>query len=193
MRMIRNLTIGITRLWWVPLITGLLFIAFGIWCFVNPAASIETMAYIFCIGMICAGVLDISYSAVNYNAHLNWGWSLAMGLLEIVVGAWLFALPAATLATAFIFAIGIWMIIAAINSICEACFLSAFVGGWGVVWMVLLLFATLILATLFIFNPIMGGVAVWLYLGISLLTYGIYRLTLAFSMKRINARARSVY
>lgn len=193
MRTIRNLTVGLTRLWWIPLLTGLIFVAFGIWCFVNPATSIEVMAYLFCIGIILAGILDISFAGFNRSANLNWGWSLALGILEIVVGVWLFFLPAPTLAVAFVFAVGIWMIIAAINAICEALFMSPFIGGWGVFFMVILLIATLVLASWFVINPILGGVAVWLYLGLSLLAFGIYRIALAFSLRAINAHTRSVY
>lgn len=193
MRAIRNLTVGLTRWWWIPLITGIIYVAFGIWCFVNPVLSIEVMAYIFCAGIILAGVLDIGYALANSSVNLNWGWSLALGLLELFCGIWLCTLPAGTLAMAFIFAVGFWIIIASIMAISEATVMSRFIGGWGVFWMVLLLIATIALACIFLFNPIMGGVAVWLYLGISLITFGVYRICLAFSLKSINSGLRSNY
>ena len=70
----RIFTTGLTRYWWIPLVTGLIFVAFGIWCFVNPASSIEVMAYCFCAGMLAAGVLDISFSIANRRVNPNWGW-----------------------------------------------------------------------------------------------------------------------
>lgn len=176
---------GITRYWWIPLVTGLIFVAFGIWCFVNPASSITVMAYCFCAGMLLAGILDISFSIANRLINPNWGWRLAMGLLEIALGVWLLFLPAPVLAVSFVYAVGIWMIVVAINSVCEAAVMSRYVGG-AIVWMILALIATIVLACIFIINPLLGGVTVWLWLGLSLLTFGIYQITMSLNIKTIN-------
>lgn len=173
---------GLTRYWWVPLVTGIICIAFGVWCFVSPVAAISVMAYTFAALMVFDGMLDVSYAFANTRTSPNWGWSLALGIIEIVVGCWLFALPAAVIDVAFIFAIGIWIIVVAINSLCEACFMSRYFKG-GVVWMILALIATIVLASIFLFNPILGGIAVWLWIGLSLLTFGIYRIILACKLR----------
>lgn len=49
--------------------------------------------------------------------------------------------------------------------------------------MVLVLIATIVLAGIFLFNPVLGGITVWLWIGLSLLTYGIYRIILAFKLR----------
>ena len=181
----RIFTTGLTRYWWIPLVTGLIFVAFGIWCFVNPASSIEVMAYCFCAGMLAAGVLDISFSIANRRVNPNWGRRLAMGLLEIALGVWLICLPGPVLAASFVYAVGIWMIVVAINSVCEAAVMSRYIGG-AIVLMILALIATIVLACIFIVNPLLGGVTVWLWLGFSLLAFGIYQITMAFNLKTIN-------
>lgn len=181
----RTFRTGLTRYWWVPLITGLIFIAFGIWCFIDPGPSIEVMAYCFCAGILAAGVLDIAFSIANRLINPNWGWRLAMGLLEIALGVWLICLPAAVLAVSFIYAVGIWMIVVAINSVCESAMLAPYMGG-AVVWMIIALIATIVLASIFIYNPLIGGVTVWLWLGLSLLVFGIYQVSMSVSLKTIN-------
>ena len=181
----RNFTIGLTRFWWIPLFTGIILLGFGIWCLASPSTSIPVMAYIFSAGMLVAGCFDLGYGVSNTRANLNWGWILFLGLLEICCGVWLLCLPEAVLSVAFIYAVGIWMIVAAIGSLCEACFMSSFF-GWGVLWMVILLLATIFLATIFITNPILGEITAWLWLSISLMIYGIYRIGLAFSLRSLN-------
>ena len=184
----RDFRIGITRYWWIPLITGLILLGFGIWCFWSPTTSIPVMAYIFAIGMLVAGCFDIGFGLANTRVHLNWGWSLFLGLLEICSGVWLLCLPEAVLSVAFIYAIGIWMLVVSISSLCEACFMSTFF-GWAVVWMVLVLLIVIFLSIIFLTNPILGGVIAWVWLGISLICYGIYRIGLAFSLRNLNKRS----
>lgn len=176
---------GLTRLWWIPLVTGILSVTFGIWCFCSPEASLTVFAYMFASCMVIAAVLNFVYAYLNSGIDSGWGWALAMGILELLAGVWLFSLPHVILVDTFIFVIGIWIIVASINSICEACVLSSVSTAW-MIWMILLLFVTIIFAVLFISNPVVGGIAVWLYIGISLITFGIFRIVFAAKAKQLN-------
>lgn len=180
---------GLTRFWWIPLVTGVLSLAIGIWCLCSPVSSLPVLAYVFA-GCICAaGVLNIIYGIINTAPHSNWGWSLALGLFEIIIGVWLFMMPQAVLVTTFIYTIGIYLVVVTINAICEACVLSTYANDW-VVWMLGFLFATLIFAIIFLAGPIAGGIVVWLYIGISLITFGIYRIMLSAKLRKINRMIR---
>ena len=55
--------------------------------------------------------------------------------------------------------------------------------GWTV-FSVLLLIATIIMAVVFLSSPIAGGVFVWMWIGLSLIFFGVYRLVFAASMRR---------
>ncbi len=173
------------RLWWVPLITGIIAIIFSAWCFLSPATSLSVFAYIFAIGIIVAGFLNLFYACFNTRLHSNWGWSLALGLLEILCGGWLLTLPADTLAVTFAYAVGIWILFAAINAICEAAYFSRYSRAWTV-WMILLLVATIFFGFYFLADPLFGGVAGWLWVGCSLLLFGIWRIALALKIRDIN-------
>lgn len=170
------------RIWWVPLITGIVAIGLGIWCFCSPESSLTVFAYIFSACLIVAGCLNLAYSMLNARLHTNWGWSLVLGLLEIVCGVWLFATPAPMLAASFAYAAGIWMLVVSINSIGEASYFSRVSPAWTV-WMVLLLIATIFFVCWFLFNPLVGGVVGWLWIGISLITFGLWRVFLSFRLK----------
>jgi len=156
----------------------------GAWVLFAPASSLPVLAYAFAIGMIAAAVLDLGYAIAASGFHSQWGWGLASGILEMMAGIWLLSMPEAQLVTCFMIIVGIWILVAAINSIAEICVLSAFSAGW-LVWSILLLTAAIVLAVFFLTTPLFGGIAVWLWIGISLICYGVFRLVMA-------ARLRSV-
>lgn len=172
-----------SRLWWVPLITGLICLGLGIWTLCCPAQSLPILAYTFAGCLIAAGVLNVGYAFIGTGLP-NWGWSLVLGLLELVAGVWMFSLPTLEVTETFIFIIGIWLLVAAINSVGEASMLSV-ISGWGLVWMILLLIATVFLVVIFLTSPIEGGIVSWLWLGISLITFGVYRICLSFSLRKL--------
>lgn len=182
---VEKFTKGIHKIWWAPLITGIIAIGLGIWCFCSPEASLAVFAYIFAGGLIFAGCLNIGYSIANSRLGTNWGWSLVLGILEIVCGIWLFSMPAQTLAISFAYAAGIWMLVVAINSIGEASYFSRYSGAWTV-WMIILLIATIAFAAYFLFNPLWGGIVGWMWIGFSLVFFGIWRIALAFKIRSFN-------
>lgn len=173
------------KIWWVPLITGLIAIGLGVWCFCSPEQSLSVFAYVFAGCVLAAGVLNFCYSFMNHHLHTNWGWSLVLGLLEIICGVWLFTMPAATLAVAFAYAAGIWLLVVSINAIGEASYFSRFSAAWTV-WMILILAATVLLVFYFLVNPLFGGVVGWMWIGISLLLFGVWRIALAFKIKNLH-------
>lgn len=178
---------GVTKMWWIPLVTGLLAIGVGIWCFFAPAATLTVLAWFFAAAITAAGVLNISYGIANTHPHSNWGWSLALGILEIICGIWLFMMPEAQLITVFIYTVALYLIFVCINAICESFVLAGFARDW-LAWMLLFVFASLVFAIIFLAGPIANGIAVWLYIGISFIAYGIYRIMLAFKLRRMNNR-----
>ncbi len=184
MKNITGFTTGIHKIWWVPLITGLIALGLGVWCFCSPETSLTVFAYVFAAGLVIAGILNCSYSIANRQLHTNWSWSLILGLLEIVCGVWLLTLSPATLAISFAFAVGIWLWAVAINSIGEAIFFARFNIIWTIL-MVVLLVASIALVCVFLFNPIFGGLIGWMWLGCSLLLFGIWRIALAFKIKSL--------
>lgn len=179
-RSFTNSIIG--KYWWIPLITGLVSIGLGIWCLCSPTTSIPVMAYAFAACLVIAGVMNFCFAFQVSKFYPGWGWSLALGILELIAGIWLWFLPAPLISTAFLYIIGIWILVVAINGIAEACAMSAFSWGW-IIWAIILLFCTIGFAVIFITNPLLSGLTEWLWLGIALITFGIYRISFAIFVK----------
>lgn len=184
--MIRNKvsSLGFSRYWWVPLISGLIFIAFGVWTLCCPAESLEVLAYAFAICFTLAGLFYTGFAFAVSKWSSDWGWTLAFGILEVILGIWLLCLPAPQLTVAFMFIAGFCLLFAAINAVCESFVVSADSVGWTIV-SVIFLILTIAFTVIFLSNPIVGGVAVWLWLGLSLISFGIFRLVLAGKLKTL--------
>lgn len=177
-------TLSFSRYWWVPLISGLIFIGLGVWTLCAPAESIEVLAYAFAILFTIAGIFYIGFACFASRWSSDWGWSLALGILEVIAGVWLLCLPAPQLTFAFMFIAGFYLLFAAINAVCESFAMSAGSTGWTI-WSVIFLILTIVFIVIFLSNPIAGGIAVWLWLGLSLICFGIFRLVVAGKLKTL--------
>lgn len=177
-------TLSFTRYWWIPLITGLVSIGFGVWTLCCPAESLKALAYAFAICFTIAGLFYVGFACVASRWSSDWGWSLAIGIIEVIAGVWLLCLPSAQLTFAFMFIVGFWLLFAAINAVCESFAASSGSVGWTL-WSVLFLILTIVFIVIFLSSPIAGGVAVWLWLGLSLISFGVFRLVLAGKLKSL--------
>ncbi len=182
-----NLSNGISRYWWLPLIAGLVCIGLGVWTICTPAEALPLLADVFAICLVVAGVLDCSFGIATSRFNSQWGWNLAIGILDLIAGIWMLTLPEPTITVVFMYIVGIWILIAAINSICASLALTAY-SPVMLVWVLLLLIATAFMAIWFLSTPLIGGVAVWLWIAISFICYGVYRVTEAFHIKSVTTR-----
>lgn len=174
--------------WWVPLITGLICIGLGIWTFCSPVESMEVLAYAFAILFTISGVIYIGVSCATSRFNSGWGWGLAMGILEVIAGVWLLCLPAMQLTVAFMWIAGFFILFDCIGSACSA---LSYRGGTGwTIFSILFLLLTLFFVFVFLSNPLAGGVVVWMWLGLSLICFGVYRLVFAGQLKTLHDRTK---
>lgn len=180
-----NYISGITRFWWIPLITGLLFIGFGVWCLCDPSASLPILAYIFAGAIGLIGIFNLCYGLCNTTANNGWGWAMAAGIIEILFSIFLFFTPTDVLTFVFVYGIGIYIIFMAIYSFCDSFMMSKYSSSlfW---WILLFLLASLVFAFIFILGPIGGAVTGWLYIGISFICYGVFRVLLSAKIRKLN-------
>lgn len=186
-----NLFYRATNFWWIPMLTGLVFIGFGIWCLCNPVSSLTIMAYIFAGALGGVGIFNLVYGFANVKNNHGWGWAVACGIIEILCAVWLFFLPSTWLVQGFIFCVGLYIIFVCINAISETLVMSNYSALW-IVWLMALLLVSIACACFFLTGPILGTVAVWLYIGISFITYGVFRVMLSFKLKKINKNFQKV-
>ncbi len=184
--MLRNrILAGITRYWWLPLVTGLVCIGLGLWAILSPSTSLPIMAMAFAIGLLVLGFFDGVWGISTSKHNPSWGWDLCFAVIDIIGGIWMLTLTPAMMTMAFLYIIGIWLIFAAFNGIGQIFSVSMFNPVASIFAGILLAF-TLFLGFWLIFNPIGLSVTAWIWLGIGLLCYGCYRIAFAFRIKQIH-------
>ncbi|MGI6572034.1 MAG: HdeD family acid-resistance protein [Fermentimonas sp.] len=176
--------------WWISLLMGILAIVMGIFCFAAPGASLIGLTYIFVIGFILGGILDIVFAVSNRDYVYGWGWTLAAGILELLLGVMLFTLPAASITVILVYFVGFWILFRSIWSIGESAQLRMLrVKGWG--WALALSILCTILSFLYLLSPTFSkGVFVIALVGISMLVYGIFRIVMAFEFRQIGKQLK---
>lgn len=171
------------RYWWIPLVTGLLSVFIGVWCFIFPVSSLETLAIFFECCLMVAGIFNICYALGNVSRNSHWGWPLANGIIEVLLAIWLWTMPIPTLTTVFVYVVGFWLLFMCVYGITEISALSAMRVGW-VGWLLGLIVLGIVFVFIFLMGPATGGVFVWLFIGISFIAYGVSRILLSIQLKR---------
>ena len=183
-------TLEITRHRWVPLLTGMIAILLGIWCFCSPVSSVAFLAHMFAILICLAGVFNLFFAYRNYKMSAHWKWALAFGLVDVIAGVWLLCLPDKALAFAFVLVVGIWLICVSINAVAETFMMNRRSARWTA-FSVIMLILTIIFAVILLCSPASIAAVGWLYLGLSLLSFGIYRVAMYWRLQSVASGANS--
>lgn len=90
---------GIAPHWWVLLLAGIVSVVFGIAAFAYyPALSLAFAVLWSAWWLLSGGAIAIYLALRERKAHLSWGWTMAGGVLGVVVGVFALMYPGATLA-----------------------------------------------------------------------------------------------
>ena len=98
------------KYWWLIFCSGILFIGLSLWLLVATVSAYLSFTLLFSGGMIFAGVFEISFLISNYKRLNGWGWALAGGLMDFLLGTYLLNLPLLTMIVMPI-VIGLWMVL----------------------------------------------------------------------------------
>ena len=95
--------------WWLVLIKGIILIILSFIIFRHPVGTRVGITLYMGIGLLITGIILIIAAIASRNQLENWGWRLAEGILDVLIGFLLLANPGIT--AAFIpFIIGFWII-----------------------------------------------------------------------------------
>lgn len=186
--MLRNSFLaGITKYWWLPLITGLVCLGLGVWSICSPSQSLPVLATIFAIGILIVGIFDFVWGIATSKHNPGWGWDLCLGVIDIIVGIWMLTMSTQQLTLTFLYIVGIWLIFAAFNGIGQMFAISVY-NPLATVIACLLLVATIFFSFWIIVNPVALGVTAWMWIGIALCCYGVFRISVSFKIKSLHNR-----
>lgn len=167
---------GTVRNWWISLIVGMLSLAFGIILISQPVDNLCTFSYVFTIGFIAIGILEIIFALCNNDFIIGWGWGLANGILDILLGVMLFIPKVTPLMLVYI--VGFWIMTKSICGIGISCDLKRLlVDRWN--WLLLLSIVCLLFSFVFIVSPMLTSKFMVITAAIAFILYGIFRICLS--------------
>ena len=160
--------------WWISLVIGILAIILGVWCIATPDSTLMALSYLFIIAFLVSGVFEIIFAVSNRNIFIGWGWSLASGICELLLGVLLLILPLPLITGMLVFLVGFWILFRSLWTIGEACLLQRMeVKGWG--WLLALGILCVLFSFFFLASPLFSAMFIVIFVGIALIFYGIFR------------------
>lgn len=172
------------KYWWVSLLVGIIALILGIFCLFTPFSTFAALTILFVASFLVGGIAEIVFAISNRETLNGWGWTLAMGIIDIIFAVILMAnMELAPLMLCYL--IAFWMLIQSIWGIGMACDLQPVKhSGWG--WLLALSILGVLASILLLFQPAVAGLFAAYIISFALLTYGIMRIYIAFKLKSMH-------
>ncbi|MCL1942854.1 MAG: DUF308 domain-containing protein [Candidatus Azobacteroides sp.] len=167
--------------WWLLPLIGVLFIIGGIFMMVKPFASIAAMTMLFSVSFLVWGIFEIVFSFAN-TRNQNWGWYLAGGILDLLIGVMLISSNLFEQMEILAFFIGFWLIFRG-SALMGHTFEFKHSGNknWG--WLLFLAIITLLAAFAVMAIPALALGTMLIWISISLIFLGVFYIVLGFASK----------
>ena len=170
--------------WYLPLIGGIIFIGVGVLVLMTPHESYLTLSIIFSISFLISGILDVVFSISNRNEMEGWGWNLALGLLNMVIGFILIIHPGISIVTLPFF-VGFVVLFRSIMAIGASLELkNYYVLDWG--YLMGLGILGVIFSIILIWNPVFAGLSLIIWTALAFIVFGVYSIMLSFKLKKLH-------
>lgn len=176
-----------SKYWWTSLIVGITAIILGIWFLVTPLTALIAMTYFFVAGFLISGAFDITFAVSNRKILPGWGWTFAGGIIDVLFGLMLVALPVAVTTSLFVYFIGFWILFRSIWAIGISAELNNYMNAGALLVLSIL---SLLFAIFYLFSPAFGGLTIVALAAIAFITYGSFRVYYAFRLKAINKKIK---
>lgn len=189
----RNLITGLkeaVKNWWISLVIGILLLIVGIWSLFTPFETFAVLTVLFVVAFFIEGILEIIFAISNRKIQSGWGWDLALGIIDVILAIYLIInMAIAPLVLSMV--IAIWVLIRSIWEIAISIDLKRVPGsGWG--WLLTLGILGIILAAFMLFRPVFTAALSAYFIGFALILYGIFRIYLAFRLRRLHKDIKSI-
>lgn len=169
----------LARNWWLMALRGVFAILFGVVAFVAPGAFVLSLVLFFAAYMLVDGVVGIVASIRAAQHHERWGYLLAEGVLDVIVGVAAVLVPAAAVWT-FVYLVAFWALVTGGLMLAAAFRLHLHYGRW---WLALGGVVSLLFGIALLVNPGMSALVLTWWFGGYAIAFGVMLLILAFSLR----------
>ena len=179
-----KLAMNSVKYWYLPLISGLIFIGVGIYGFAQPADSYVALAFVFSLSFLIVGIMDIFFAISNRKELEGWGWDLALGILTLLIGIVLLRHPEISILTLPLF-VGFTMLFRSAMAIGNSLELKKYyINEWGTLMAMGIL--GMVFSFILIFDPFFAGFSLVIYTGLAFIVIGAYNIYMSLQLKKIH-------
>lgn len=170
--------------WWLSLVVGILFVILAFWLMFTPVVAYVALSILFAVTMFVSGIFEIIFAASNRHNLSSWGWYLAGGIIDLLLGVYLMAVPAASMIL-LPFVLAFWLMFRGFSAIGYSMDMQRYgTRNWG--WTLALGILALIAAFIIIWQPVAGAISVVYLVAWALLFIGFFRIMFAFQLRRVH-------
>jgi len=163
------------RLWWIPLVVGILFIGFGVVTLFDVAKGASVVALIIGLFLILDGLVEMFMGRTGGSRLV----AVLLGAVLIIGGGLVIAYPEYTIATIAIIW-GIVMLVSGIGRIVAAVMIRDY--GWG--WRVTLGVIETVFGVIVLSWPKQTAYVIMILIGIYAILGGILQIAIAIQLRK---------
>ena len=174
--------------WWMSLILGILYICVALCRMFAPLRSYVALSIIFSISMLVSGILEILFAISNKHVS-SWGWYLAGGIIDLIIGIYLVAYPMVSMEV-IPFLIAFWLMFRGFSATGYSMDLKRYgTRDWG--WYMAFGILAILCSLLILWQPAVGALYAVYMISFTFLIIGLFRFMLAFELKNLHKRVNN--
>ena len=172
--------------WWLSLLVGLLYIIVAIYLMFAPLASYVALSILFSVSMFVSGLFEIAFALANKKGISSWGWYLAGGIIDLILGIFLMASPGLSMEV-LPFVLAFWLMFRGFSATGYSMDLKRYgTRNWG--WYMVFGILAILCSIGVIWQPALGAFTLVYMIAYALLIIGIFRVMLSFELKSLHKR-----
>ena len=176
--------------WWVSLLLGLLYIIVALCLMFAPLSSYVALSIIFRVSMLVSGLLEIIFAASNRKTLSSWGWYLAGGIIDLILGIYLVAYPLLSMEVIPFF-VAFWLMFRGFSAMGYSMDLQRYgTREWG--WYMAFGILAIICSIAIIWQPGLGVFTLVYMIAYALLIIGIFRVMLSFELRSLHKKYEKI-
>jgi len=168
------------RNWWAVALRGAVAIVFGVFAVLWPSVALRVLVLFFAAYMLVDGIFAIVVGLRAAERHERWWLLVAEGALDLIAGLVAFAWPGIAI-LAFIYLTALWAILSGVALLAAGLRLHRSHGEGLLVAAGLL---SLLWGVIVVASPIIGEIAIALWIGAYALVFGAFMLAFALRLRR---------
>lgn len=181
---------NVLKYWYMPLLAGLFFVIVSVVVFASPITTFGTLSILFSLSFLFGGIAEIVFSVSNRDQLVNWGWSLAFGMITFAVGILLLTNTALSM-TVLAYYVGFTILFRSIAAIGIAMVIKKYGSrNWGSLLALGILGA--VTSFVLLWNPVFAGLSVVFLVALSFLFAGLFSIYFSLQLRKLHKSSKKL-